>query len=286
MSLLICINPNVSLFVFIFYVLYVYMFVTYTLLLVTDGFLLSIFMLLYVFVLFVFRFLYAFFVFFVFVFFFFKQKTAYEMRISDWSSDVCSSDLPLSGSTACGRSDSTDTATRPAANTAQPTVLAKRSMPSAESSCPSCSNDPARPTILPFNARIPDHAALIPAALRAGPSAVEHKQDQMRAHQQHGGQKSIFHVFFSPVEGGRMPSQHRGRIGADSPKGVVGRAVIHPIPKGIATRGSVEGSGLGKLRDAGRTGCRDAQHDILGEGRMVQRYRLRDRKSTRLNSSH
>src|SRR3546814_10826277 len=28
-----------------------------------------------------------------FVFFFFKQKTAYELRISDWSSDVCSSDL-------------------------------------------------------------------------------------------------------------------------------------------------------------------------------------------------
>src|SRR3546814_8657284 len=30
---------------------------------------------------------------FFFHFFFFKQKTAYEMRISDWSSDVCSSDL-------------------------------------------------------------------------------------------------------------------------------------------------------------------------------------------------
>src|SRR3546814_991695 len=29
----------------------------------------------------------------VVIFFFFKQKTAYEMRISDWSSDVCSSDL-------------------------------------------------------------------------------------------------------------------------------------------------------------------------------------------------
>src|SRR3546814_2362069 len=29
------------------------------------------------------------------IFFFFKQKTAYEMRISDWSSDVCSSDLDL-----------------------------------------------------------------------------------------------------------------------------------------------------------------------------------------------
>src|SRR3546814_18917257 len=29
------------------------------------------------------------------MFFFFKQKTAYEMRISDWSSDVCSSDLTI-----------------------------------------------------------------------------------------------------------------------------------------------------------------------------------------------
>src|SRR3546814_8999710 len=33
----------------------------------------------------------------VFFFFFFKQKTAYEMRISDWSSDVCSSDLHEQG---------------------------------------------------------------------------------------------------------------------------------------------------------------------------------------------
>src|SRR3546814_10264748 len=31
----------------------------------------------------------------LYVMFFFKQKTAYEMRISDWSSDVCSSDLWL-----------------------------------------------------------------------------------------------------------------------------------------------------------------------------------------------
>src|SRR3546814_5748051 len=35
------------------------------------------------------------FVYLVVLFFFFKQKTAYEMRISDWSSDVCSSDLDL-----------------------------------------------------------------------------------------------------------------------------------------------------------------------------------------------
>src|SRR3546814_4341154 len=32
-------------------------------------------------------------IYFIFFFFFFKQKTAYEMRISDWSSDVCYSDL-------------------------------------------------------------------------------------------------------------------------------------------------------------------------------------------------
>src|SRR3546814_10334049 len=36
-----------------------------------------------------------------FVIFFFKQKTAYEMRISDWSSDVCSSDLVGVRYTAC-----------------------------------------------------------------------------------------------------------------------------------------------------------------------------------------
>src|SRR3546814_5732680 len=35
-----------------------------------------------------------------FFFFFFKQKTAYEMRISDWSSDVCSSDLCEGGAAA------------------------------------------------------------------------------------------------------------------------------------------------------------------------------------------
>src|SRR3546814_7694279 len=42
-----------------------------------------------------FSYMYSFFVF----FFFFKQKTAYEMRISDWSSDVCSSDLLASAGT-------------------------------------------------------------------------------------------------------------------------------------------------------------------------------------------
>src|SRR3546814_594336 len=37
-----------------------------------------------------------------FFFFFFKQKTAYEMRISDWSSDVCSSDLGVLVATPAG----------------------------------------------------------------------------------------------------------------------------------------------------------------------------------------
>src|SRR3546814_4919901 len=39
------------------------------------------------------------------VFFFFKQKTAYEMRISDWSSDVCSSDLAAERNRRAGRYD-------------------------------------------------------------------------------------------------------------------------------------------------------------------------------------
>src|SRR3546814_6303663 len=36
-----------------------------------------------------------------FYFFFFKQKTAYELRISDWSSDVCSSDLSCLSNAVC-----------------------------------------------------------------------------------------------------------------------------------------------------------------------------------------
>src|SRR3546814_8143804 len=39
----------------------------------------------------------------LFLFFFFKQKTAYDMRISDWSSDVCSSDLIAMGEYAAFR---------------------------------------------------------------------------------------------------------------------------------------------------------------------------------------
>src|SRR3546814_10393205 len=41
------------------------------------------------------------------MFFFFKQKTAYEMRISDWSSDVCSSDLGVCENSLIARACST-----------------------------------------------------------------------------------------------------------------------------------------------------------------------------------
>src|SRR3546814_6290550 len=40
-----------------------------------------------------------------FCFFLFKQKTAYELRISDWSSDVCSSDLAAARGVAAGQRD-------------------------------------------------------------------------------------------------------------------------------------------------------------------------------------
>src|SRR3546814_18420761 len=57
----------------------------------------------------------------VFFFCFFKQKTAYEMRISDWSSDVCSSDLPASRA-----SSSVDCASAPP-------VMARPATPAAAS---------------------------------------------------------------------------------------------------------------------------------------------------------
>src|SRR3546814_5049977 len=44
--------------------------------------------------------------------FFFKQKTAYEMRISDWSSDVCSSDLPAHSSAWTGWKSTPDCGSR------------------------------------------------------------------------------------------------------------------------------------------------------------------------------
>src|SRR3546814_3669178 len=62
-------------------------------------------------------------------FFFFKQKTAYEMRISDWSSDVCSSDLAaLSPSAAVSNVESR------VAAALKPTVWEERTWPSKTTS--------------------------------------------------------------------------------------------------------------------------------------------------------
>src|SRR3546814_7554597 len=57
------------------------------------------------------------------VFFFFKQKTAYEMRISDWSSDVCSSDLTTAASLQVLISDTTALATASSDGTSNGNLL-------------------------------------------------------------------------------------------------------------------------------------------------------------------
>src|SRR3546814_20895601 len=49
----------------------------------------------------------------LYLFFFFKQKTAYELRISDWSSDVCSSDLSRSRPSPIASADSDPVARSP-----------------------------------------------------------------------------------------------------------------------------------------------------------------------------
>src|SRR3546814_20915469 len=64
-------------------------------------------------------------------FFFFKQKTAYEMRISDWSSDVCSSDL-VSGSPAGAVRQSTSQSRSSATIVTSPSTAAVQSAGSDE----------------------------------------------------------------------------------------------------------------------------------------------------------
>src|SRR3546814_8782379 len=58
--------------------------------------------------------------------FFFKQKTAYEMRISDWSSDVCSSDLPAFGQVGGLRLEDVDARERLGGHVLQVEVAADR----------------------------------------------------------------------------------------------------------------------------------------------------------------
>src|SRR3546814_10323041 len=62
------------------------------------------------------------------LFFFFKQKTAYEMRISDWSSDVCSSDLAGRTIVCCARRMAASPCSRrvPTARFRHPTTASER----------------------------------------------------------------------------------------------------------------------------------------------------------------
>src|SRR3546814_11944200 len=68
--------------------------------------------------------------------FFFKQNTAYEMRISDWSSDVCSSDLTECQQGSDGRADAVRYATdRPAAICARPVAADRRTPDDRRGGC-------------------------------------------------------------------------------------------------------------------------------------------------------
>src|SRR3546814_10186504 len=68
--------------------------------------------------------------------FFFKQNTAYEMRISDWSSDVCSSDLTECQQGSDGRADAVRYATdRPAAICARPVAADRRTPDDRRGDC-------------------------------------------------------------------------------------------------------------------------------------------------------
>src|SRR3546814_9187879 len=75
-----------------------------------------------------------------FLVFFFKQKTAYEMRISDWSSDVCSSDLPLAGEQSLPGG-------RPCAGGANPGAVESRQVRGWHESARLDVHDPAQPLL-------------------------------------------------------------------------------------------------------------------------------------------
>src|SRR3546814_1757380 len=70
------------------------------------------------------------------MFFFFNQKTAYEMRISDWSSDVCSSDLPCPPATPASTPPTRSAWSTPPSTGPPPTPGAPTSNPPAGSPTP------------------------------------------------------------------------------------------------------------------------------------------------------
>src|SRR3546814_9910550 len=118
--------------------------------------------------------------------FFFKQKTAYEIRISDWSSDVCSSDLaagagvlhhlPGRGAVACAARDRHAARALRAAGAgrghARRTVVARRLDPPARAAPGERSQPPLAAG--PADRRPPRTAAAAPAGRRMGRAAAGH----------------------------------------------------------------------------------------------------------------
>src|SRR3546814_7264026 len=106
------------------------------------------------------------------LFFFFKQKTAYEMRISDWSSDVCSSDLSALSTSASGQGSpyfSSKSFSRLPALT--PMRIEHPFAFAARTTSPTRSDDPILPGLMRR------HAAPASAASRARLRSEEHTSE-------------------------------------------------------------------------------------------------------------
>src|SRR3546814_17571655 len=117
-------------------------------------------------------------------FFFFKQKTAYEMRISDWSSDVCSSDLSL-------RERSPSPSLRDREDRQRPLTIPKRTLRTILSASTLRSADFGNPP-----GPVADHIARPGAALRrlvlaiVDPAFLE-RQATARSEERSGGQETV-----------------------------------------------------------------------------------------------
>src|SRR3546814_19249793 len=116
--------------------------------------------------------------------FFFKQKTAYEMRISDWSSDVCSSDL---GRTLPCRAKAMSSARTPCKTERErPSAKGDSASASAQfatqkSRQPAAANCPMTP-----GASVPSPFALIPDPHAASPLRCSHQRSEAPREGQEG----------------------------------------------------------------------------------------------------
>src|SRR3546814_18712563 len=122
--------------------------------------------------------------------FFVKQKTAYELRISDWSSDVCSSDLLSAGkkTSRASRMTSDHRKGRMPANITP--VGTSRSMPlSTKTFMPT--GGVMRLISVIKTTRIPNQIKISPAARspKSSPENTGYKKGQVRQDERHGGEE-------------------------------------------------------------------------------------------------